>query len=487
VLITIFVVYLVVVLGIGLWTSRRSKTESDYVLGGGKLSGTTLAFSERATGESAWLLLGLTGHAYAEGVSCLWVALGCVLGILFIWFIMSSRLRRMTERTGALTVPGLLSRRYPGSERSIGILSAVVVIFFFLFYIAAQFSGAGSILEETFGIDPTLGIVIGSVVVTLYCLLGGFIAVVATDLIQSILMIATLVVLPIVALFVVAANDVNLAASLSEAGPALSTVTAGHGGLAAVLFVLSGLSWALGYTGQPQLLTRMMAMRSDEDVRRGKWVATIWTLLAYTGALLIGITGFALVKAGVLGGEAGHLVEEAQDILPVMIMGLLTPILAGILLSGAISAMMSTADSELLVCSSSASEDVVGNVAARRPSQRKMLLLTRGLTLIIGALALVLALTMEETVYSFVSYAWAGLGSSFGPALVLMLFWKRFSRAGVFASLICGAVGTVIWKNLLLGPTGVSERLGSYVFAFVMAVLFSLLLPDRERATEETA
>ncbi len=481
-LLAIFIVYLAVVLGIGLWTSRTSRTESDYVLGGGKLSGTTLAFSERATGESAWLLLGLTGHAYAEGISCIWIALGCVTGILFIWFAMSRRLRALTEETGALTVPGLLSRRFPGAERPIGLLSAIIVIFFFLFYIAAQFSGAGTVLEKTFGLDPTSGVLIGSIVVTLYCLLGGFIAVVVTDLIQSILMIITLVVLPVVALFVVGAHDLSMGAALREAGPALSTLTAGKGGLAAVLFVLSGMSWALGYTGQPQLLTRMMAMRSDEDVKRARWVAGAWTLLAYTGAMLIGITGFTLVKGGVLGSEAATLAADAEKILPVMIMGLLTPILAGILLSGAVSAMMSTADSELLVCSSAASEDVVANMASRRPDGRKLLWVTRAMTLLIGGIALLLALAMEETVYSFVSYAWAGLGASFGPALVLLLFWKRLSRYGVYASLICGALGTVVWKNWLLVPTGVSERLGAYVFSFLMVVIVSLLLPERRRA-----
>lgn len=481
-LLAIFIVYLAVVLGIGLWTSRTSRTESDYVLGGGKLSGTTLAFSERATGESAWLLLGLTGHAYAEGISAIWIALGCVTGILFIWFAMSRRLRAMTNETGALTVPGLLSRRFPGAERPIGLLSAVIVIFFFLFYIAAQFSGAGAVLEKTFGMDPTTGILIGSIVVTLYCLLGGFIAVVVTDLIQSILMIVTLVVLPIVALFVVGAHDLSVGAALREAGPALSTLTAGKGGLAAVLFVLSGMSWALGYTGQPQLLTRMMAMRSDGDVKRARWVAGAWTLLAYTGAMVIGITGFTLVRGGVLGSEAATLAADAEKILPVMIMGLLSPILAGVLLSGAVSAMMSTADSELLVCSSAVSEDVVANLASRRPDSRKLLWVTRAMTLLIGGLALLMALTMEETVYSFVSYAWAGLGASFGPALVLLLFWKRLSRYGVYASLVCGALGTVVWKNWLLVPTGVSERLGAYVFSFLMVVVVSLLLPERRRA-----
>lgn len=478
-LISVFIFYVVVIIGIGLWSARRSRTESDYVLGSRKLSGTALVLSERATGESAWLLLGMTGHAYAEGISCLWIAAGCVLGVLFIWFVMSRRLRAETERTGALTLPSLLSRRFPGAEKSIGLLSAAIVVFFFLFYIAAQFSGAGKVLNQTFGIDPFWGIVIGSIVVTLYCMLGGFIAVVATDVLQSILMIVTLVVLPIVGFFVIAANDISIADSLKNAGPALCTVTAGNTGIAGFLFILSGLSWGLGYTGQPQLLTRMMAMKNDNDVKKARWVAAVWTLLAYSGALLIGIIGFTLVKSGVLGADIAQLASDHEKILPVMVLGLLSPIIAGILLSGAIAAMMSTADSELLVCSSAASEDVYANIARKKLSSKRMMFLTRLLTLAIGILAFILAITMKDTVYNLVSYAWSGLGSSFGPAVLLLLFWRKFSRSGVIASLICGSLGTIIWKNLLLHPTGVSERLGSYVFAFLMAIVFSLLIPEK--------
>jgi len=479
-LLTVFIVYLAAVIGIAFRSFRLSKTKDDYILGGKKLSGTSLALSERATGESAWLLLGMTGHAYVEGISAIWVALGCVVGILFIWIVMSQRLRSESEKTGALTVSSLLSRKFPGAEKSIGGISAIIVIFFFLFYIAAQFSGAGRVLNSTFGIDPFWGVVIGSLIVTLYCMLGGFITVVATDVFQSILMIGTLIVLPIVGLFIAASYNLSIAETLHNAGPALSTVTAGKGGMAAFLFILSGMSWALGYTGQPQLLTRMMAMRSEKDVRTAKWVAGIWTLFAYTGAILIGIAGLVLVKGGVLGADTAQLAKDAEKILPIMIQGLLAPIFAGILLSGAISAMMSTASSQLMVCSSTASEDVYENLAQKKMSPKKILLLNKLLTLGVGLIAFVLALTVKDTVYGLVSYAWSGIGSSFGPALVLLLFWKKLSRAGVLASLICGTVGTIIWKNLLTVPTGVSERLGSYVFAFIMAVVFSVVLPEKQ-------
>lgn len=479
----VFVAYLVLTMFIAWWYSRGEKSNAEFVLGGKRFSGSALALSERATGESAWLLLGLTGHAYAEGIGAIWVALGCVIGIIFIWTVMAGRLRNETERTGSMTVSGLLARKFPGAERSISLLSAMIIVFFFVFYIAAQFSGSGKVLYKTFGIEPIWGIIIGSVVVIVYCVMGGFIAVVVTDIFQAILMIFTLVVFPILALFIAASHNIQIANAISSAGENYLSLTRGLSGTPAVILILSGLSWALGYTGQPQLLTRMMAIRDQKEVRSAQKVAIAWTILAYIGAILIGLFGIAFVKGGILGGEEAKLAQDAEKILPVMVITLVNPILAGILLSGVISAMMSTASSEVTVSSSSITEDIYSNLRKNALSAKGKLYLNQGMTLVVGVVAILLALTMQDTVYSLVSYAWSGVGSSFGPALLLMLFWKKFSRAGVFASLITGTVSTVIWKNFFEQPTGVSERLASFICAFVMAILFSLLMPEkREKA-----
>jgi len=479
-MIIVFILYLVVTMGIAWWYSRGAKTNEEFVIGGKKFGGTALALSERATGESAWLLLGLTGHAYSEGIGTIWVALGCVIGILFIWQVMAKRLRRETEKTGAMTVSGLMARNFPGAERNISILSALIIIFFFLFYIAAQFSGAGKVLQKTFGLDPVWGVIIGSVVVITYCMMGGFIAVVVTDVFQAVLMIFTLVVFPIIALFLAESHGILIIQSIEEAGPAYLSLTEGKTGIAAILFILSGLSWAFGYTGQPQLLTRMMAIRNERDVKTAKWVASFWTLLAYAGAILIGLFGIAFVQHGYLGHEEAKLATDAEKILPVMVMTLVNPILAGFLLSGVISAMMSTAATELTVSSSSLGEDIIGRLRRVLMNDRRRLWLNKILTLGIGVAAFLLAITLTDTVYSLVSYAWSGIGSSFGPALLLILFWRRVSRAGVYASLISGTTATIVWKNFFESDTGVSERLASFVFAFIMAVLFSLLFPEKK-------
>lgn len=484
-MLTVFVLYLAATLFIAWWYSRGKRTNEEFVLGGKRFSGTALALSERATGESAWLLLGLTGHAFSEGLSSIWVALGCVIGIVFIWMAMAGRLRTETASTGAMTVPGLLGRKFPGSSRSISLVSSLIIVFFFLFYIAAQFDGSGKVLEKTFGLDPLWGIIIGSVVVTIYCIMGGFIAVVVTDVFQAILMIFTLVVFPVIAVFFAASHDIRIVQAFSEAGPEVLSLTQMKTGGAAVLFILSGMSWALGYTGQPQLLSRMMAIRSDRDVRMARRVAIVWTLLAYAGAILIGLIGYLFFQQGLLGNETGKLADDAEKILPVMVITLVNPILAGILLSGVISAMMSTAATELTVSSSCMTEDIISRNGKREPGPGRKLWLNRILTLVVAVAAILLALTMTDTVYGLVSYAWSGIGSSFGPALLLTLFWKRFSSAGVFASLATGTLSTIVWKTWFEAQTGISERLTSFVLAFAMAVLFSFLFPERKQAEKK--
>jgi sodium/proline symporter len=223
----------------------------------------------------------------------------------------------------------------------------------------------------------------------------------------------------------------------------------------------------------------MMAMRNQKETLQARWVAILWTLLAYTGAFMIGLTGYQLVQAGALGDTASVLAEDAEKIMPLMVMSLLNPILAGILLSGAVSAMMSTASSQLMVASSAISEDLYSNFRKKKLAEKKMLHLNKWLIVLIGGIAFLLAIIMEDTVYGLVSYAWSGIGASFGPAIVLLLFWKRFSRAGVYASLITGTLSSIIWKTFLLDLTGVSERLASYLLAFMAAIVCSLIWKEK--------
>ncbi|MBI4802100.1 MAG: sodium/proline symporter [Elusimicrobia bacterium] len=487
----VFAVYLLTLVGITIYTAKRSRNSSDFILGGKQISGVSLALSERATGESAWLLLGLTGEAYLLGLQTFWIALGCVVGIIFIWFVMGERLQMERERTGALTISSLLSKKFPGSEKVIGTLSASIIVFFFLFYVEAQFYGGGKVLYDTFGLNPLWGVVAGSLIVVLYCMIGGFITVVFTDVFQAILMIITLILLPVILMYIAASKDIHLAQAIMKAGTEFSSLTAGKEGMAGFLLALSGMSWALGYTGQPQLLTRMMAIRDKKEVTAAKWVAAGWTVLAYGGALMIGLLGYAFAQNGVLPAQSLAKLSDTKAngcelILPVLINFFVTPVVGGVLLCGAISAMMSTASSEIIVSSSSVTEDIYGAFSKKQMTPKQSLRFNRWVTLAFGLAAFIMALTVKDSVYGLVSYAWSGIGSSFGPALLLLLYWKKFSRAGVIASLISGTAGTIIWKTWLVGPSGgISERLASFVFAFLMAVLFSYLFPEKSEAPAE--
>lgn len=479
-MIYVFVIYLVIVIALAVYFARKSKTQDDFVMGGRKIPGFALALSERAAGESSWLLLGLTGHAFVEGLGSIWVAIGCVIGILFIWWGMADRLRKLSHETGANTIPSLFAKRFPKSAFSIQMLSSAIIIFFFLFYIAAQFSGAGKVLFMTFGLDEFWGSVLSAVLIVVYTMLGGFISVVAIDVFQALLMFISIVVIPIVALFFIASHDLAFANALAEAGPHMNTVTMGKTGTTAWLFILSGLSWALGYTGQPHLLARMMAISNRKQVKIARGVASLWTIVAYIGAILMGLTGFVLMQNGFFDSNTQALMGDQEKLLPTMLAFLVTPVIAGILLSGAVSAMMSTAASQLMVCTFSITEDVMPNTSLKGKVKRKIWL-SRGIILIVGIIAFMTGITMSDTVYGLVSYAWAGIGSSFGPALLLLLFWKRFSAAGVIASLLGGTSTAIIWKLFLTETTGISERLSSFIFAFALAMIFSYLIPNKRK------
>jgi sodium/proline symporter len=323
-------------------------------------------------------------------------------------------------------------------------------------------------------------------------MVGGFITVVFTDVFQAVLMIITLVLLPAILMYIAALKNIHLAQAIIKAGGTYGSLTGGKEGLAGFLLILSGMSWALGYTGQPQLLTRMMAIRDKKEVTAAKWVAAIWTVLAYGGALMIGFAGYAFVQNGVIPADSVARLSDAKAngselILPVLINFFVTPVVGGILLCGAISAMMSTASSEIIVSSSSLTEDIYGSCCKVQMTPKQSLRFNRWITLAFGLAAFIMALTVKDSVYGLVSYAWSGIGSSFGPALLLLLYWKKFSRAGVIASLISGTVGTIVWKTWLAGPSGgISERLVSFAFALLMAVLFSYIYPEKQETPAAT-
>jgi sodium/proline symporter len=465
-----FIFYLIVILVVGFITYSINKSHSDFFIAGRKLNPWVVAFSERASGESAWLLLGLPGAAFASGLMEFWSALGCVSGIIFYWFFIARPLREETEKVGAITLPTFLAAGFDKGQAAIRVIATFIIIFFFIFYLSAQFNGAGKILNVTFGLDQTTGMILGAVVIIFYTMMGGFFAVAWTDMVQGIIMIGTLVVLPLVAM--VELKEISegakpLAELTASAGHPLLSFTGGKTGWAAAAMIISGLSWALGYMGQPHLLTRFMAIDSPENIKISRRIAIAWVIPAFAGALVIGIVGAGIYEQGMF--------DDIEKVMPYMANELLPAWLAGIFVSGAIAAMMSTADSQLLVISSSIIEDFFHRTLGRDPGDKSLLRSARIITLLVGILAFVIALSSDKLIFSMVSYAWAGLGSSFGPLILLILTWKKVTWQGVIAGLLTGFVSTVIWSELEALDAVISVRFVSWVAAILAVWITSML------------
>jgi len=471
-MVAIFVAYLVLTLSLGLWQGLRTKSQSDFVLGSSKLPGWMLALSERATGESAWLLLGLTGFIYATGISGIWTCLGCLLGISTAWIVLARKFRSETKKYNAMTMPEYFSTKFPEKANTIRVLSTLIIVFFFIFYVGAQFAGAGKTIFKTFGLDPFWGQIIAAAVILAYATIGGFISVVAVDTFQSILMITTLVVAPIIILVHIFSGQANIPNALASAGGGIGSLTGGLGGFGAGLLIFNNLAWFFGYLGgQPQLNARFMGMRNDRDVKIGRNIAVAWTFLAYIGVIIIGLGSIVL-----FGPNA---VSDNEMILPHILTRLFPWWLAGILLAGAVAAMISTAQSMLLVAASSISQDVYrGIIKKGKVSDRTLLGISRIATLLIGILGLILALTTSNLIYYIVSYAWAGIGCSFAPAVLLSFYWKRFGSAGVVTALLTGLITTVIWIFTGLDHT-ITARAVTFIAAISLAIIVTFLTKEK--------
>ena len=466
------VLYLGGMLWIGAYFGRKKLTQAEYHLGGRRMKGWVLALSERATGESAWLILGLTGAAYGTGLSELWVIFGCVGGIVVSWIFLARKFREESEKYGVITFIDYFAVKFKSHADFIRWFMSLIIVLFYVIYVYAQFSGGGKILYVTFGIVPFWGVLISALITILYSTAGGFMAVVWTDAVQAILMMVTFLVTPIVALITVIRKGLSISAAIQGAGHGFDSLTRGRTGLGATLLIMSGLSWFFGYLGgQPPLSVRWMAMKNDREVKRGMGVAILWTILAYSGAFLIGICALTLYGRGAVG--------DPEQIVPFLLLKLLPVWLTGILLVGAIAAMMSTASSQLLLITTSISVDIVHKALKKEVTDGKMVMISRMAMLAVGGIGLTLALTLGKPIFNVVSWAWAGIGCTFSPVVILSFYWKRFSGAGVVAALTSGFLITVIWLTTGLDVT-FSAMAASFIASGSMAVLFSLLFPQRQ-------
>ena len=482
-LLIVFAVYLLVLAGIGVYSARFNRSLADFVLGGRRLGPWVAAISAQASDMSGWLLVSLPGAAFASGLSALWICVGCAVGTVFNWLVIAPRLRRATGRAGALTIPDYLGVRYGGGVR----LAAVAVILLaYAGYIAAQFVAAGKVFETAFAavdtpwgkgaLDYHTGMLVGVAIMVLYTVVGGFMAVAWTDLVQGMLMVATVVALPVVGLIGLGGLPV-LWSKLHAAGPALLGVTGGKGaGTAAFLFgvCLANLSWGLGYPGQPHILARFMALRDPRAMRRTAFIAITWVLLAMWGAVFVGLVGRAIL--GPLG--------DKEHVMPVLALHLMHPALAGIMIAAAVAAMMSTADSQLLVAASAVEHDVWIRLLGGRPRDRAAVWVGRLTVLALGAAAIPIAWG-RQSVFQRVFKAWGMLGAAIGPLVILGLLTRRTNRWGALAGLLVGFGTFQFWdkvKFLFGGDRFFGDGLvPGFCLNLLLACLVSLATADRTR------
>lgn len=478
----VFVAYLVVMLGIGAYFYRRSDSMSDYFLGDRKLNKWVAALSAQASDMSGWLLLGLPGAAYLGGLSAAWIALGLLMGTYANWRFVARRLRQYTAVSEKIiTLSDYLEHRFRDSSKLLRLVSAVFIVIFFLVYTASGFVAGGKLFSSVFGISYTLAVVIGVVTVVCYTFLGGFKAVCWTDFLQGSLMLAGIVAVPVAGAMVLGGPGAT-AALLRAVEPEyfwLFDLRGAATGFALCVAIASSLAWGLGYFGQPHILVRFMAIRSADEIQDARRIAMVWVTLSLAAAVAVGMVGRAYLKIPLEG-------VAAEKVFILMIEGLFPPLIGGVLLAAVLAAIMSTADSQLLVTSSAITEDFYKAFFREKASEAELVWVSRLTVAIVALVALLVALEPESSVLELVAYAWAGFGAAFGPTFMLSLFWRRMTRAGALGGIVTGGLTVLVWKQLDGGIFDIYEILPGFIFSLAAIVLFSWASkpPDAEIVTE---
>lgn len=481
--------YLIMTIGIGVAFARRSAAStSEFYLGGRRLGPLVTAMSAEASDMSSYLLMGLPGLAYLSGVAEVgWTIIGLAVGTYLNFLLVSRRLRVYSEQLGAITVPDYFSRRYGDARHVLSLIAALVIIVFFVPYTASGFKAVGMLFASLFGWDYHAAMVIGAAVIIGYTVLGGFMAVSTTDLIQSVFMSVALVFIVLFGVNLAGGLDGVLASA--RALPGYLDVTKGYNwaegtaGSFGGLSVVSTLAWGLGYFGMPHILLRFMAIRDKDEIKVSRRIATGWAVVSMCIAVFIGIIGHAVSAAGILpmlstSAESETIIVRLADVMSGN--GAVFAVVAGVILAGILAATMSTADSQLLAAASSVSQDIAVEFMGVRLSGKRSLLLARLTVVGIALVGLVLAWNPDNSVFRVVSFAWAGFGAAFGPVMLVSLFWKRSNRAGAIAGMVTGGVMVFLWKYGLAplgGVFAIYELLPAFVAALLVNVAVSLATP----------
>ncbi|MCL6248342.1 sodium/proline symporter PutP [Acinetobacter sp. ANC 4945] len=471
-----FIFYILAMLAIGLYAYKATHNFDEYILGGRSLGSVVTALSAGASDMSGWLLMGLPGAIYLSGLSEAWIAIGLIIGAWLNWLIVAGRLRVHTEyQNNALTLPDYFTSRFADRKKILRIISAVVILVFFAIYCASGMVAGARLFESLFGWNYTTALWIGAIATISYVCIGGFLAISWTDTFQAGLMIFALLITPIIAYLALGDNSQNLAAILETARPQASNLFEGLSTVA----ILSSMAWGLGYFGQPHILVRFMAADSVKSIPNARRIGMTWMILCLGGAVAAGYIGIAYFQvhpelASVVNANPETVFMELTKIL-------FNPWIAGIILAAILAAVMSTLSCQLLVCSTTLTEDLYKGFIRKNASQKELVWIGRAMVLAIAVFAITFAMNPASKVLGLVAYAWAGFGAAFGPLIILSLLWKRMTLNGAIIGMIVGAVTVIVWKNYL-GHLGLYEIIPGFIFSAISIVVVSLLgkAPDAD-------
>ena len=486
--------YMVVMVVIGVYYTKKNKSTDDFYLGGRRLGPFVTAMSAEASDMSSWLLMGLPGVALAMGIAeAFWTALGLAVGTYINWLVVAKRIRVYSEKVKANTIPDFFSNRFHDKSGMLTLAAAIIIIVFFVPYTASGFASVGKLFDSLFGVPYHVAMVVGAAVIIAYTMSGGFLAASTTDFLQSIIMTLALVVVVIFGIFSVD-GMANVTGAVKDLPGYLSVVewydsTASAAKSFSVLSIISTLAWGLGYFGMPHILLRFMAIGDKNKLKISRRIASIWVVISMGVAIFIGVVGYAMVNAGVVSlSDPERIIIEIAKLLSTH--GWLLAIVAGLIIAGILASIMSTSDSQLLAAASSVSENIVKRFIKKDMKTKTSMLIARVTVAVIAVVAVIFAWDPDSSVFGIVSFAWAGFGAAFAPVVLFSLFWKRTTKWGALSGIVAGGITVIVWEYVItpLGKTygiealTIYELLPAFIIACLAIVVVSLLTkaPDKE-------
>ena len=469
-----FLAYVAIVLSIGFYAYLKTKNATDYFLGGRELSPAVSAISAGASDMSGWVLLGLPGYAYLAGLEAAWISLGLVLGVAANWGLMAKRLRLYSEQLDdAVTLPTYLQRRFADNTPWLKSIASLSILLFFLFYVGSGLIAGGKLFNEVFGFDYHIAVFVSVALILFYTLFGGFLAVSWTDVFQGLLMLLALVCVPVLVISQTGGLD-EFTAKINLKNPQLlDAFTDVNGNALGWMAIISAMGWRLRYFGQPHILARFMAIRSASETGQAASIGVIWAFLCYLLAILVGLSGLAYLP---------EVIADSEKVFIALTGLIFHPLIAGILLAAILAAIMSTVDSQLLVCSSSLAEDLYPLVSKKSLSPEQRLQVGRVAVVVLALMATLLAMNPDSKVLDVVSYAWAGLGASLGPAILISLYWRKMTARGALAGVFVGGATVIIWPQFDGGIFELYSLVPGFGISALAVVVGSLIDNSEDQA-----